>query len=226
MKKVRLIALILVICMFAFVFTACDEIFKLNEERDFNQIVATVKYTTTVNGQSSTQSASILKGDLQASYNTYGYLYMNYYKMSAQEACNTLLDSLVQRRALIMFAKAYLITNKIENVNTTSLPENVKAESLLTDAEINRAIELTKDDMLESLKSVITQLISDDEVNNATTTPSKKPTANSDEIFKVRFDSDGGSAVSTQRVQDGLYAEKPESPTKDGYQFAGWFLNG
>ncbi len=226
MKKVRLIALILVICMFAFVFTACDEIFKLNEERDFNQIVATVKYTTTVNGQSSTQSASILKGDLQASYNSYGYVYMNYYKMTAQEACDTLLDSLVQRRALIMFAKAYLITNKIENVNTTSLPENVKVESLLTDAEINRAIELTNDDMLESLKSVITQLISDEESNNATTTPSKKPTANSDEIFKVRFDSDGGSAVSTQRVQDGLYAEKPENPTKDGYQFAGWFLNG
>ena len=225
MKKVRLIALILVICMFAFVFTACDEIFKLNEERDFNQIVATVKYTTSVNGQSSTQSASILKGDLQASYNSYGYLYINY-GMTAQEACDTLLDSLVQRRALIMFAKAYLINNKVENVNTTSLPENVKVESLLTDAEVNRAIELTNDDMLESLKSVITELISDEEANNATSTPSKKPTANSDEIFKVRFDSDGGSAVSTQRVQDGLYAEKPENPTKDGYQFAGWFLNG
>ena len=70
MKKVKLLALILIVCMLAVTFTACDQIFKKNESRDFNQVVATVSYSTTVNGKNSTQSFDILKGDLKASYDT------------------------------------------------------------------------------------------------------------------------------------------------------------
>ena len=39
----------------------------------------------------------------------------------------------------------------------------------------------------------------------------------------VTFDTDGGSAVETQIVNEGATAEKPADPTKDGYIFAGWF---
>ena len=43
---------------------------------------------------------------------------------------------------------------------------------------------------------------------------------------KVIFDSNGGTKVNTQQVQDKLTATEPESPTKSGYEFVEWRLNG
>ena len=37
----------------------------------------------------------------------------------------------------------------------------------------------------------------------------------------VTFDSNGGSAVDAQTVDDGGKAVKPADPTRDGYTFAG-----
>lgn len=45
------------------------------------------------------------------------------------------------------------------------------------------------------------------------------------QLFKVTFDSDGGSAVANQYVIDGQKAEEPTEPTKEGYTFSTW-LNG
>ena len=42
----------------------------------------------------------------------------------------------------------------------------------------------------------------------------------------VTFDSNGGSAVDAQTVDDGGKAVKPADPTRDGYTFAGWMLDG
>lgn len=44
--------------------------------------------------------------------------------------------------------------------------------------------------------------------------------------YTVAFDSDGGSAVDSQAVKHGGRAEKPSNPTKSGYTFGGWYLNG
>ena len=41
----------------------------------------------------------------------------------------------------------------------------------------------------------------------------------------VTFDSDGGSAVLTQNVEDSGTAEEPANPTKRGYTFGGWYDN-
>lgn len=42
--------------------------------------------------------------------------------------------------------------------------------------------------------------------------------------YDVSFDSDGGTAVDTQKnVQYGTTATKPENPTREGYRFLGWF---
>ena len=41
--------------------------------------------------------------------------------------------------------------------------------------------------------------------------------------FTVTFDSDGGSAVASQTIEEGNKAIKPEDPTKNGYEFAGWY---
>ena len=45
------------------------------------------------------------------------------------------------------------------------------------------------------------------------------------QLFKVTFDSDGGSSVATQYVIEGEKATQPSTPTKDGYTFNKW-MNG
>ena len=42
----------------------------------------------------------------------------------------------------------------------------------------------------------------------------------------VSFRSEGGTAVASQTVGYGEKAAEPEPPTRDGYEFAGWLLNG
>ena len=44
--------------------------------------------------------------------------------------------------------------------------------------------------------------------------------------YSVSFDSAGGSTVETQTIEEGNVASEPTAPTKDGYTFAGWTLNG
>ena len=45
-------------------------------------------------------------------------------------------------------------------------------------------------------------------------------------VYTVTFDSNGGSAVTAQSIEAGQKATKPADPTKDGYDFKGWTLNG
>jgi uncharacterized repeat protein (TIGR02543 family) len=51
-----------------------------------------------------------------------------------------------------------------------------------------------------------------------------KKIADVSEIFyTVKFNSDGGSSVSSQSVAAGNPVTKPTNPVKDGYTFAGWY---
>ena len=43
------------------------------------------------------------------------------------------------------------------------------------------------------------------------------------EKFTVYFDSNGGSSVASQTVESGQTAKRPDTPTKDGYTFEGWY---
>ena len=42
----------------------------------------------------------------------------------------------------------------------------------------------------------------------------------------VRYDSDGGTPIESEVVKEGLNANRPQNPTKDGYNFKEWQLNG
>lgn len=44
-------------------------------------------------------------------------------------------------------------------------------------------------------------------------------------IFTVTFESNGGSAVEVQTVQEGDKVERPEDPIKEGYNFGGWYVD-
>ena len=43
--------------------------------------------------------------------------------------------------------------------------------------------------------------------------------------FIIKFDSNGGSSVSSKTVIEGEKVSKPSNPTKKGYKFMGWYLN-
>ena len=43
--------------------------------------------------------------------------------------------------------------------------------------------------------------------------------------YSVTFDSDGGNSVPSQTVAHGSVATKPSDPTRNGYEFDGWFNN-
>ena len=43
--------------------------------------------------------------------------------------------------------------------------------------------------------------------------------------YEVQFDSNGGSAVEVQTVEKNGKVKEPEIPTRDGYEFAGWYLD-
>ncbi len=42
--------------------------------------------------------------------------------------------------------------------------------------------------------------------------------------FYVTFDTRGGSEVAQQKLRHGEHAQEPETPTKPGYTFDGWYL--
>lgn len=42
--------------------------------------------------------------------------------------------------------------------------------------------------------------------------------------YTVKFDSDGGSKVSSKTVEKNKTVKQPANPTKDGYKFLGWYL--
>lgn len=44
--------------------------------------------------------------------------------------------------------------------------------------------------------------------------------------YTVTFNSNGGSSVASQTVEAGSTAKKPANPTRSGYTFTGWLLNG
>ena len=46
------------------------------------------------------------------------------------------------------------------------------------------------------------------------------------EEYTVTFNTDGGSKISSVKVTEGNKVTKPTNPTKDGYKFVGWLLNG
>lgn len=46
------------------------------------------------------------------------------------------------------------------------------------------------------------------------------------EIYTITFDSDGGTTISTQEIEEGNKVSQPNNPTKEGYNFIEWQLNG
>ena len=218
MKKKLIVAtaLVLVFAISMTLFVGCDEIFKKNDKRDAQQVVASVTY----NGEFGKQTENVYKFELASSFNAYAYYYVNYYGMTYEAAANYLAQSLAQQKLLVLFAKEKVA--KLEG--KTSLPANI--EELLSATERNKAIEDTNKSLLDSLVSTVESLVTEDNANT-TTSDNKQDTTETqvtDPVY-VRFESNGGSTVEKQKVQNGSVATEPDDPTKSGYTFYGWYAD-
>ncbi len=222
MKKKLILAtvIVLLLAIGLTLLVGCDEIFTRNDERDMTQVVARVHY----NGETS----EIYKFELRSSFASYAYYYVNYYGMSAQEAAKYVLQSLAQQRLLTLYAReqVYLLDHNTDKVPEGGVP---KTPDLLSASERNKAVEDANESLLSSLKTLITNAITEDNYNNDTdsTTPAEDEEEDNDvkEPVIVRFDTDGGTEIERQRIQKGTKAKQPDDPTKDGYTFYGWYSN-
>lgn len=63
------------------------------------------------------------------------------------------------------------------------------------------------------------------DTTNTTTTKKTTTTTTEAKKYTVKFDSNGGSKVSSKEVTSGSKVSKPSNPTRTGYKFSGWTLN-
>ncbi|MBR6071629.1 MAG: InlB B-repeat-containing protein [Acholeplasmatales bacterium] len=59
--------------------------------------------------------------------------------------------------------------------------------------------------------------------NNTKTTDTGDSGSSTTTKYTVKFETNGGSSVSSQKIESGSTATKPTDPTKKGYSFVGWF---
>ena len=123
------------------------------------------------------------------------------------------------------------------NVTVTGGTASVGAGAPITKATMGTTVTLTAGaaptgQMFD--KWVVNGVVVDD-ANSATTTfvmPAGEVTATATYkdipvvTYTVTFDSNGGSAVTAQTIEAGQKATMPADPTKSGYDFKGWTLNG
>lgn len=138
----KFLAVILVTIIAITVLAGCDVITK-NEERDYNQSLATVKYA----GLTST----VTKGEFNESFNSLAYYYVYYYGYTVDEAADAILDSLAQRKLLILYVR-----DEIAKLN--SKPNTVDVSELLTEVEKNEAVKSANESMAKWYKQVFEEL--------------------------------------------------------------------
>lgn len=217
MKKKVTILLVLVLALSVLVGTlvGCNSIITLNEERDANQVVATVSYAG--------QTSEIYKYELAMSFNSYAYIYHAYYDMTYQEAADYILQSLAQRELLVLFAKDELVSLRNEREGRNDSPANVSVADLLSGSELDRAIDNVNDDIVSAINTALKTLISANNPSSSTGGSSAEyEEYNGADAITIRFDSRGGSTVDRERIQNGTAIFEPAEPTYDGYTFYGW----
>ena len=138
----KFLAVILVTIIAITVFAGCDVITK-NEERDYNQSLATVKYAGL--------TSIVTKGEFNESFNSLAYYYVYYYGYTVDEAADAILDSLAQRKLLILYVR-----DEIAKLN--SKPNTVDVSELLTEVEKNEAVKSANESMAKWYEQVFEEL--------------------------------------------------------------------
>ncbi len=91
-----------------------------------------------------------------------------------------------------------------------SKDNSVKALEGNETASVETTVEVDGNDL--NLSAIVTYTLSGE-------------TSTSSTYYTVTFDSNGGSEVESQKVAEGKTATVPNDPTKDGYEFFGWYYS-
>lgn len=127
-----------------------------------------------------------------------------------------------------------------EKLNTT-VSDN-KANSITTNDKTNNKTENKTNNKLEDITDNKSEDIVDSKIENITNnkteeknenkvndenkhTNSKENEKDNKEYCIVTFDTDGGTSISSQKVEKGSKINKPKIPTKEGFSFNAWNLN-
>ena len=171
MKK-RLIALVLIIAMLtALVFTciSCSTgIFEVDEERDYKEVIATVKYGDL--------SKDIYKGQLKSYVNSYGASYQQNYNMTIEEIVEYFYNTLTKSALLSLYAKYYVYEKAQAGdpdyayIDTSKSIKDLSDKDFVSLPELVYSIDQTNDDFLSSYESILSGLVkkADDEEEEET----------------------------------------------------------
>ncbi|MBQ9485338.1 MAG: hypothetical protein IJU83_00710 [Clostridia bacterium] len=126
-RLVRFITAILSVVIGAASFAGCHLVTK-NNERDLDQVVATVEVT---------EKEEIYKKDLVMGYLNYGYIYAQYYGYDAARTYNLILNGLIENRIVVQCAYDKFETdNKIEDASAAKFTaERYLSADEITDAK-------------------------------------------------------------------------------------------
>ena len=114
-------------------------------------------------------------------------------------------------------------TNTTKNTtNTTNSTKNTTTNNT-TKSNTNTNSSSTKTNTTNSITNSI--IVSGNTDTNTNTNTSQSTTVEKQK-YTVSFDANGGSSVASQTVTEGSVATQPTNPTRSGYTFAGWTLNG
>ena len=170
MKK-RLIALMIIVVMLtAVVFTciSCSTgLFEKDENRDYYQVIATVRYGDL--------TKEIYKGQLATYVNSYGSSYMSNYSMTLEEVVEYFYNSLTRSALLTLYAKYYVYDQaKAGNadfayIDTTKQITELDDKDFVSLSQRIYSIDQTNDDFMSSYDSILSDLTKkEDEAEEAT----------------------------------------------------------
>lgn len=126
-------------------------------------------------------------------------------------------------------AKSVTITKgKTKTLSINNKPKNAKYKWSVKDKRIAKIAANGSKCKVTALKTGKTVLYAIVQVGKNTYKLSSSITvkeAQASKSFTVKFESNGGSAISDQKVASGKCASEPTAPSKSGYKFTGWFLD-
>lgn len=197
MKIKKFLAVLLVTIIAVSVFAGCDVITK-NDERDYNQVLATVTYE----GLTST----VTKGEFESSFNSLAYYYVYYYGYTVEKAADYIFESLAQRKLLILYVRDYYAGE--QGVSNT-----VNVDSFLTAVEKNEAVKSANSTMQSSYDSTFEELWKEYMAVNEKEYYTKYPDLAPDGYFDD--DENDEEEEDTEKTTDTARAARPDKAEED-----------
>ena len=116
------------------------------------------------------------------------------------------------------------IANQIvEKGNKVVKPTNPTKEGYIFKGWYVELEEFDFDEKISSDLTIVAKWEQEEKNSSQSTKPSSTSNVNN---YTVTFNSNGGSNVPNQTIEEGKKATKPSNPTREGYNFSVWLLNG